>query len=86
MSFERMFGKIPTLKEKYTKLLADSITVSLDDLQPNEVILIEKSFELFEEKLADLKIANDEIKRISVELANTKAMLDDTANDYDNED
>lgn len=72
-----------TLKEQYIKLLADSITVSVEDLQPTEVSLIEKSFELFSEKLEDLKIANDEVKRLSIELANLKAMSDDTETNYD---
>jgi hypothetical protein len=72
-----------SLKEQYIKLLADSITVSVEDLQPNELSLIAKSFDLFSEKLDDLKIANDEIKRISIELANLKAMSDDTETNYD---
>lgn len=72
-----------TLKKQYTKLLADSITVSVEDLQPNEISLIDKSFDLFIEKLEDLKIANDEVKRLSIELANLKAMSDDTETNYD---
>ena len=64
------------LKGKYTKLIADHITVSVEDLTDNELAIIEKTFELFEEKLEDLKIANDEIKRISIELANNKAMYE----------
>lgn len=63
-----------TLKEKYTKLLSNHITVSLDDLTDNEKALIEKSFELFEEKLEEIKLSNDEVRRLSIELANTKAM------------
>ena len=65
------------LKGKYTKLIADHITVSVEDLTDNELAIIEKTFELFEEKLEDLKIANDEIKRVSIELANNKAMYED---------
>jgi len=78
-----MVLKMETLKQQYVKLLADSITVSVDDLLPNEILLISKSFELFTEKLEDLKIANDEIKRISIEIANLKAMADDTETNYD---
>jgi hypothetical protein len=63
-----------TLKEKYTKLLSNHITVSLDDLTDNEKALIEKSFELFEEKLEEIKLSNDEVRRLAIELANTKAM------------
>ena len=72
-----------SLKDKYIKLLAGKITVSLDDLTDNELKLITESFELFSEKLDDIKILNDELKRISVELANLKAMSDDSENDYE---
>jgi hypothetical protein len=76
------------LKKEYTKLLITSISVSLEDLTDNEKTLIEKSFELFEEKRDDLKIANDEVKRLSIELANHKAMNEDNfktrhKDDYD---
>jgi hypothetical protein len=74
-----------TLKEQYVKLLADSIVVSVEDLQPSEITIIDRSFELFSEKLEDLKIANDEVKRLSIELANLKAMLDDSETNYDEE-
>ncbi len=72
-----------SLKDKYVKLLAGRITVSVDDLTDNELKLINESFELFSEKLDDIRILNDELKRISVELANLKAMRDDSENDYD---
>ena len=65
------------LKKEYTKLLASSISVSIEDLTENEKTLIDKSFELFEEKRDDLKIANDEVKRLSIELANNKAIHED---------
>lgn len=66
------------LKNEYTKLLATSISVSLEDLTDNEQKLIDKSFNLFKEKIEDLMIANDEVKRLSIELANHKAMHEDT--------
>lgn len=72
-----------SLKDKYVKLLSGKITVSVDDLTDNELKLINESFELFSEKLDDIRILNDELKRISVELANLKAMQDDSENDYD---
>jgi hypothetical protein len=72
-----------SIKDKYIKLLAGKITVSVDDLTDNELSLITESFELFSEKLDDIKILNDELKRISVELANLKAMHDDSENDYE---
>jgi len=72
-----------SLKDRYVKLLASKITVSVDDLTDNESKLINESFELFSEKLDDIQILKDEIKRISVEFANLKAMQDDSDNEYD---
>ena len=65
------------------KLLASRIIVSVDDLTDNELKLIEESFELFSEKLDEIQVLNEEIKRISIELANLKAMQDDSENDYE---
>ena len=70
---EKLFN-MESLEERYTKEMAKSITVSVEDLTDNEKKLIEKSYELWQEKLDDLKIANDEVKRLSIELANQKAM------------
>lgn len=72
-----------SLKDKYIKLLSSKITVSVDDLTDNELKLITESFELFSEKLDDIRILNDDLRRISVELANLKAMQDDSENDYE---
>jgi hypothetical protein len=72
-----------SLKDKYIKLLSSKITVSVDDLTDNELKLITESFELFDEKLDDIRILKDELKRVSIELANLKAMHDDSENDYE---
>jgi hypothetical protein len=67
-----------SLKDKYIKLLSSKITVSIEDLTNNELKLITESFELFKEKLDDIKILNDELKRVNIELINLKSMLDDS--------
>ena len=67
-----------SLKDKYIKLLSNKITVSIEDLTNNELKLITESFELFKEKLDDIKILNDELKRVNIELINLKSMLDDS--------
>jgi hypothetical protein len=72
-----------SLKDKYVKLLASKITVSVDDLTDNELKLINESFELFSEKLDDVRILEDNLKRLNIELINLKAMRDDSENDYD---
>jgi len=63
-------------KQQYRKSLADHISVSIEDLSPNELALIDKAFDIFEGNLADLKTQQDEVKRLSIELANLKAMQD----------
>lgn len=72
-----------SLKDRYVKLLASKITVSVDDLTDNELKLINESFELFSEKLDDIQILKDEVRRVNIELINLKAMYDDSDNDYD---
>lgn len=67
-----------TLKEQYLDLVIDRITVSKEDLTEVEEQIINIGYELLSEKLNDIKILNDEIKRISLELANLKAYQDDT--------
>lgn len=75
-----------SLKDSYVKLLADHILVDVDDLTPTEVKLIDESFTLFKDKLNDIKDLNDEIKRLSLEVANLKAMSDNTDYNYDEDD
>ena len=76
--------KYQTLKEKYTKLLADHITVSVEDLTKNELDLINQSFILFQDKLEEIKTNDDEVKRLSIELANYKAMYGNINDDDEN--
>lgn len=68
--------KFKTLKEQYLDLVIDRITVSKEDLTEVEEQIINIGYELLHEKLEDIKILNDEIKRISLELANLKAYQD----------
>ena len=66
-----------SLEEQYFKHLADKISVCKEDMLPNELTLIRESYVLFKEKLVDIKTLEDELKRVSIELANLKAMQDD---------
>ena len=72
-----------SLKDQYYDLVTDRIKVSKDDLTENEIRIIEFGFELMKEKLEDLKILNDDIKRLLIENANLKAYNDDK--DYGDE-
>ncbi len=72
-----------SLKEQYYDLVTNRILVSKDDLTETETRIIEFGFELMEEKLEDIKILKDDIKRLSIENANLRAYNDDK--DYGDE-
>lgn len=69
------------LKKEYYKMMCNILSLSEYDLTDNERILIEHGFRLFNEKMEDIQILNDENRRISIELANMKSYLED----FDNE-
>ena len=73
--------KFKTLKEKFTEMMANKISVSLEDLTDNEKTLIESAYETFKEKLEDIKILEDENRRISIELANLRSYTEDSDRD-----
>lgn len=73
---EKLFN-FETLEERYLKQMAKTITVSVEDLTDNERTLIKESFYLFEVKLEEIKTLQDDVKRLSIELANKKAMHED---------
>lgn len=65
------------MKPEYVKLILKKVDIKLEDLTPTELEIINFSFDLWNEKLQDLKILQDENKRIVIELLNLKAMLED---------
>ena len=69
--------EIKSIKEQYIKLMADKISISIEDLTDNEKQLIEFGYELFSEKMEDIKIINDELRRVSIDFANLKSYNDD---------
>lgn len=73
--------KFKTLKERYFEMMSNKISVSIEDLTDNEKTLIGAGFDLFSEKLEDIKILDDENKRISIELANLKSFNEDLFKD-----
>lgn len=66
-----------SLKDQYYDLVTGRITVSKEDLTKTEIEIIELGFDLMEEKLEDIKILKDNIKRLSIENANLKSYNDD---------
>lgn len=77
---------IPTLKDEYIKLMCDHIYVIPEDLSINEIKLIDKSYELFMEKMEDLRILGSTARMLSIEVANLNAMRDDSDNFYEDDD
>jgi len=66
-----------SLKEQYIEIFTNRLSISKDDLTDVENDIINIGYELMLEKLEDLKIVNDENRRISIELANLRSYIDD---------
>ena len=76
MQFNKM-----DFKKEYIKMMSDKLTISVEDLTENEKTLIEFSFTIFTEKLDEIKMLNDDIKRLSIELSNLKSYMEDLDDD-----
>ena len=73
--------KFKSLKDRYKELILSRVLIDEEDLTDEESSIINFSYELFQEKLDDIKLLNNEIVRLSIELANLKSYNDN--NDYD---
>ena len=73
--------KFKSLKDRYKELILSRVLIDEEDLTDEESSIINFSYELFQEKLDDIKLLNDEIVRLSIELSNLKSYNDN--NDYD---
>jgi hypothetical protein len=86
---KKMPFKYKTQKEQYEELILNEvfpdrkIDFIKEELTDNENSIINVAYNLFKEKLEDIKILQDEITRISVENANLKSYNDNR--DYDEE-
>ena len=76
--------KFKSLKDRYKELILSRVLIDKEDLTDEESSIINFSYELFQEKLDDIKLLNNEIVRLSIELANLKSY--NYNNDYDYED
>ena len=76
--------KFKSLKDRYKELILSRVLIDKEDLTDEESSIINFSYELFQEKLDEIKLLNNEIVRLSIELANLKSYNDN--NDYDYED
>jgi hypothetical protein len=75
--------KFKSLKDRYKELILSRVLIDEEDLTDEESSIINFSYELFQEKLDDIKLLNDEIVRLSIELANLKSYNDNNDYDYD---
>lgn len=64
------------LKDKYTKVIADKISVSVEDLLDSELEIITACYDIFKDRLSDISTMEKEIYRLNIELANLKSMSD----------
>ncbi len=69
-----------TPKEIYTDGLLNYLLIKKEDLTDSEKQIIDYSFVVLGERLEDIKLLNDEVKRLNIELANLKSYDDN--NDY----
>ena len=75
---------IKTPKQKYTEGLVNYLLIKEEDLTETEKEIINYSFSVLKERLEDIKLLNDEVVRLSIELANLKSYNDDNDYNYDN--
>jgi hypothetical protein len=68
---------IKTPKEKYTEGVLNFLLIKKEDLTETEKQIIEYSFSVLKERLEDIKLLNDEVIRLNIELANLKSYNDD---------
>ena len=71
-----------TLKEQYIDLVTEKISISKEDLTETEETIIDIGYNLLVEKMDDIKILKDELRRVSIDLANMKAFNSDFKIDY----
>jgi hypothetical protein len=64
-------------KEKYTEGVLNYLLIKKEDLTETEKQIIDYSFSVLKERLEDIKLLNDEVVRLNIELANLKSYNDD---------
>jgi len=69
--------KFKSPKEKYTEGVLNYLLIKKEDLTETEKEIIDYSFSVLKERLEDIKLLNDEVVRLSIELANLKSYNDD---------
>ena len=65
--------------------MVNHLLIKEEDLTETEKEIINYSFSVLKERLEDIKLLNDEVVRLSIELANLKSYNDDKDYNYDND-
>ncbi len=65
-----------SLKDQFIQEMANVVPCSVDDLALSELAIINKAYDIFLAKLDEIKVLNDENKRITIELLNLKSSRD----------
>jgi len=61
---------------EFKKYILDRILVKEEDLSKEEYEIISISYDLWMDKMNEIKVLNDEIKRLSIENTNLKSYRD----------
>ena len=72
-------------KEEYIDGVLNYLLIKREDLSETEKEIIDYSFSVLKERLEDIKLLNDEVVRLNIELANLKSYNDDKDYNYDND-
>jgi hypothetical protein len=68
---------LKTPKEEYIDGVLNYLLIKKEDLTDSEKEIINYSFSVLKERLEDIKLLNDEVVRLNIELANLKSYNDD---------
>ena len=63
-------------KEEYIDGVLNYLLIKKEDLTDSEKEIINYSFSVLKERLEDIKLLNDEVNRLNIELANLKSYYD----------
>jgi hypothetical protein len=65
------------MRPEYMKYVSDKLKIPIEDLSDIEMEIINITFDLFKEKVNDIKILNDDINKLQNVYLNLKSSLDD---------
>ncbi len=65
------------MRPEYMKYVSEKIMISIEDLSDTEMEIINITFDLFKEKVDDIKMLNDDISKLQNAYLNLKSSLDD---------